>query len=179
MVRKQRGRVGLLTRNGFDWTSRYPLVTAAAALLKAETALVDGELVCLKPNGVSWFDRLHSRTADGEALLFAFDLLELDGTDLKGLPLIERKAMLAELLAASSKPEINALRISCGLQISEHDTDDGAALFRAACRMGLEGIVSKRMASTYRAGPKACKSWVKVRNTKAPGYLRVRDGLDG
>ena len=87
--------------------------------------------------------------------------------------------MLTELLASSSKPATNALRIACGLQLSEHATDDGAALFRAACRMGLEGIVSKRMVCTYRPGPKACRSWVKVRNPKAPGYLRVRDGLDG
>ena len=148
-------------------------------MLKANSVMLDGELVCLKSNGVSCFDTLHSRTADPSAILFAFDLIELDGADLKALPLIERKAKLAELLAASSKPETNALRIACGLQINEHATDDGAALFRAACRMGLEGIVSKRMASTYRPGPKACRSWVKVRNPKAPGYLRVRDGLDG
>jgi hypothetical protein len=108
-----------------------------------------------------------------------FLMLELDGDDLKSLPLIERKAMLAELIARSSQGEINAVRIACGLQINEHATDDGAAPFRVACRMGLEGIVSKKMASTYRPGPKACRSWIKVRNSKAPGYLRVRDRLDG
>ncbi len=179
MIRKIGDRVRLFTRRGYDWTARYPLVTAAAVLLKAESVTVDGELVCLRPDGVSCFDTLHSRINDGEAMLFAFDLIELDGADIKPLPLIERKAMLAELLARSSKPATNALRIACGLQISEHAIDDGAALFRAACRMGLEGIVSKKMASTYRPGPKACRSWIKVRNPKAPGYLRVRDGLDG
>jgi bifunctional non-homologous end joining protein LigD len=179
LIRKAGERVRLYTRRGYDWTDRYPAVTSAAAVLKANSAIIDGELVCLKPNGMSCFDTLHSRTADGRAILFAFDVIELDGADLKPLPLIERKAMLAELIAKSSRGEINALRIACGLQISEHGTGDGAALFRAACRMGLEGIVSKKMSSTYRPGPKACRSWIKVRNPKAPGYLRVRDGLDG
>jgi bifunctional non-homologous end joining protein LigD len=179
MIRKTRDRVRLYTRRGYDWTDRYPAVTGAGAALKADSAMIDGELVCLNANGVSCFHTLHSRTNDREAMLFAFDLLELDGEDLKPRPLIERKAMLAELIATSTRGEINAVRIACGMQINEHDTGDGAALFRAACRMGLEGIVSKKMASTYRPGPKACRSWIKVRNPKAPGYLRVRDGLDG
>jgi bifunctional non-homologous end joining protein LigD len=142
MIRKTGDRVRLFTRNGFDWSARYPL--AAAALLKADSAMLDGELVCLKPNGLSCFDTLHSRTADHRGMLFAFDLIELDGSDLKAVPLIERKAMLAELLATSSKPETNALRIACGLQISEHATGDGAALFRAACRMGWKASYRRK-----------------------------------
>jgi bifunctional non-homologous end joining protein LigD len=94
MIRKAGDRVRLYTQSGYDWTDRYPAVTGAAAVLKANSAIIDGELVCLKRNGMSCFDTLHSRTKDREAMLFAFDLLELDGDDLKPLPLIERKATL-------------------------------------------------------------------------------------
>ena len=160
-------RIRLFTRRGFDWTERYPWVSESAAALRVTSATIDGEVVCAGKDGLADFARLHSRCHDGEAFLYAFDLLECDGEDLRSLPLMERKRRLAKLLKRARK----------GIRLVEHDEGDGEALFRAACRMGLEGIISKKLDSRYRSG--RCKSWVKVKNQRAPGYLRVRDGMDG
>jgi bifunctional non-homologous end joining protein LigD len=166
-LRKSGDRVRLFTRRGFDWTKRYSWVTDSAAKLRAGSLTVDGELVCAGEDGIADFSRLHSRCFDHQAFLYGFDLLELDGEDWRGRPLIERKDMLAKLLR----------QMAPGIRYCEHDDGDGETLFRAACRMGLEGIVSKRAQSRYRSG--RCKSWVKTKNKRAPGYMRVRDGLDG
>jgi bifunctional non-homologous end joining protein LigD len=163
LARKTGERVRLFTRRGFDWTDRYPAVAAAAARLKAKTLTIDGELVVPGKDGIANFEKLHSRVHDGKAILYAFDLLELDGEDLRKRPLMERKTMLVRLLR----------RARAGIHLSEHDDGDGEALFRAACRLGMEGIVSKRTASIYRSG--RTKSWVKVKNGRAPGYLLVHD----
>lgn len=168
-LRKDGDRVRLFTRRGFDWTDRYPAVVAGARRLKAGTLTIDGELVCANDAGLADFAKLHSRCFDDEAFLYAFDLMELDGEDLKPLPLIERKARLAKLLR----------RAPAGVHLVEHHDADGPALFEAASGMGLEGIIAKRADSPYRPGPKVCKSWVKVKNKRAPGYMRVRDGTDG
>jgi bifunctional non-homologous end joining protein LigD len=169
-VRKDGDRVRLLTRRGFDWTERYPLAAAGARKLKAKTCTIDCELVCAAADGVADFASLHSRCADDAAFLYAFDLMELNGKDLKALPLLERKARLAKLINGRGKT---------GIHLVDHDTGDGAALFQAACKMGLEGIVAKRAASKYYPGPKRCLAWVKVKNKTAPGYLRFRDGMEG
>ena len=166
-VRKDGDRLRLFTRRGFDWTDRYPLAAAGARKLKAQSATLDCELVCCDSNGIADFARLHSRVFDNEAFLFAFDLMELNGEDLTSQPLIERKAALAGLLG----------RRAFGVHAVDYDTGDGPALFRAACDMGLEGIISKRAESKYRPGPKKCESWVKVKNKRAPGYMRFRDGM--
>ena len=96
------------------------------------------------------FDALHRRGTVPGAILQAFDLLMLDGEDLRQLPLAERKTHLARLLAQPT----------AGLALNEHTDDDGATVFAAACRMGLEGIVSKRLAAPYRSGPS--RDWNKV-----------------
>ena len=93
----------------------------------------------------------------------AFDLLELDGTDLRPLPLAGRKTRLAKLLS----------RPPAGLELNAHTDDDGATVFAAACRMGLESIVSKRLAAPYRSGP--CRDWLKVKNPDSPAMIRVRE----
>jgi len=138
LVRKSGDRVRLFTRRGFDWTDRYPFAVSSALRLAAKSATLDCELVYTRENGISCFDTLHNRLHDREAFLYAFDLLEQDGMDLRARPLIERKAMLAELLA---KP------VTLGIHIVEHDTGTGPALFKAGCKMGLEGIVSKKIDS--------------------------------
>jgi ATP-dependent DNA ligase len=171
-VHKSGDRVRLLTRRGFDWTDRYPLARKAASALKARTLVLDCELVCVDERGIADFGKLHSRCFDEEAILYAFDVMSIDGEDLKAMPLLERKARLAALLKRSGKK----LR---GIHLVEHDAGDGAALFRAACKIGLEGIVSKKADSRYRPGPKRCLSWRKVKNKSAPGYRRVRDGMEG
>lgn len=167
-VRKDGDRVRLFTRRGFDWTERYPRIVAAALKVKATSFTMDGETVCVDKSGVADFARLHSRCFDREAIFYAFDVMEIDGSDLKPTPLIDRKKRLRKLIR---RPD--------GIHYVDHDTDGGAELFQAACKMGLEGIVSKRAAGRYMPGPKRCQSWRKTKNKLSPGYLRVRDGMDG
>jgi bifunctional non-homologous end joining protein LigD len=97
-------------------------------------------------------------------MLYAFDLLELGGKDLRALPLGERKAKLAKLLA----------RAPVGIVFNEHTDQDGAVVFRHACKMGLEGIVSKRLAAPYWSGPS--RDWLKVKNPDSPAMVRFREG---
>src|SRR5262245_2721643 len=107
------------------------------------------------------FDRLRYRRADGAVFLFAFDLLELDGRDLRREPLEVRKATLASVLRKASP----------GVQLNEHlSHPDGEAVFRHACKMGLEGIVSKRLGSLYRSGRSS--DWLKTKNPAAPAVRR-------
>jgi bifunctional non-homologous end joining protein LigD len=96
-------------------------------------------------------------------MLYGFDLLELDGEDLRGLPLADRKKRLARLLG----------RRRIGIVLSEHTDEDGALLFVHACRMGLEGIVSKRLTAPYRSGPS--RDWLKVKNPDSPAVIRARE----
>jgi bifunctional non-homologous end joining protein LigD len=168
-ARKDGDRVRLFTRRGFDWTERYPRAAAGVRKLKVTSATIDCELVVAGDDGVADFARLHSRCADDEAFLYAFDIMELDGADLRQMELVGRKKALARVLR----------RANDGIHLCEHHEGDGPALFEAACRLGLEGIVSKKAASIYRPGPKKTTAWVKVKNKRAPGYLRFRDGLEG
>jgi len=152
------GVARLISRNGQDWTSRMPAVAAAAAEIDAREAVLDGEVVVLDKHGISRFQllqnalgRFRSRVATN-AHYYVFDLLHLDGRDLKSLPLLERKAILRRILPRGSKKK----RL---LAFSDHVTGSGTAFFREACRAGLEGIISKRVDSPYegsRAG-----TWVK------------------
>src|SRR5215510_5790750 len=143
MVRRDGARVRLLTRRGNDWSDRYPLIAAAVGALRVRSCLIDGEAVACGDDGLPAFDRLRYRRQDGAVFLFAFDLLELDGRDLRREPLEVRKATLASLLR----------RAGAGLRLNEHlEHEDGDVVFRHACKMGLEGIVSKRLGSRYRSG---------------------------
>src|SRR5476651_207929 len=81
IARKRDGRVRLFTRNGFDWTDRYPLIREAVAALAPASATIDGEAVWCDGEGLAIFDKLHSRACDDQVFLYAFDLLELDGQD--------------------------------------------------------------------------------------------------
>jgi bifunctional non-homologous end joining protein LigD len=106
IVRKQGARVRLLTRRGYDWTDRYPLIVKAAAKLRASSVTIDGEAVSCDQAGVADFAKLHSRAHDDWVFLYVFDLLELDGVGHRPFPLEERKSALAQLLqggAASGK----------------------------------------------------------------------------
>jgi bifunctional non-homologous end joining protein LigD len=158
--RKTGDRVRLFTRRGYDWTERYPLIAKAVAALQATSATIDGEAVCCDESGVSVFDNLHSRRCDDRALLYAFDLLELDGHDLRPQPLHARKARLEQLLATAP----------AGIQYNEHVEGDGQIVFAHACKLGLEGIVSKHREHAYRSG--RSETWLKVKNPAAPGVTR-------
>jgi bifunctional non-homologous end joining protein LigD len=138
-VRREGEAVRLFTRRGYDWSGRYPAIAVTAMLLRARSFTLDGEAVVCGPDGVAIFDALHRRGTVTEAMLYAFDLLELDGEDLRGLTLSDRKKRLARLLG----------RRRVGIVLSAHTAEDGATIFRRACRMGLEGIVSKRLTAPY------------------------------
>jgi bifunctional non-homologous end joining protein LigD len=163
IARKREGRVRLFTRNGFDWTDRYPRISAAVGALRVLQAVVDGEAVWCDGAGLAIFDKLHGRAYDGEVILYAFDLLELHGEDWRPRPPEERKARLAKLLA----------KAPVGIHYTEHLEGDGAAIFAQACRLGAEGIVSKHREHPYRSGPS--KAWLKTKNPAAPGMLRFRE----
>lgn len=147
-------RVRLFTRNGHDWTGRFPEVAQAAAALPVRTALLDGEAVVQDDRGRSDFGALQAALSPGQATgvtYFAFDLLHLDGFDLTRSPLRLRKELLARLLDRDVGP----------IRISEHVRGRGAAVHREACRLGLEGIVSKRAEAPYTPG--RGRSWRKVK----------------
>jgi bifunctional non-homologous end joining protein LigD len=150
--------VRVFSRNGRDWTDRVPLLAKAIAKLRVKSVTIDGEGVVCRPDGVSDFDRLRAavgRLGSRDAFLYAFDLLEINGTNLRRDAWDERRKVLARLLRGVSK----------GIRISEHLDGDGATAFRHACRMGLEGIVAKRRDRPYRSGRSA--DWIKVKNPYA------------
>ena len=153
-------RVALYTMTGVSWTERYPWIVEDVARLNVGHAILDAECCCDGDNGITDFERLQARVNDDSAYAYAFDLLMLDGEDMRKLPLLERKAALAKLLR-KAKP---------GIRYSEHMTGDGRIVFHQACRLGLEGIVSKRITAPYRSGK--VKTWLKLKNPQAPGYLR-------
>jgi bifunctional non-homologous end joining protein LigD len=165
LVREDK-RVRLLTRNGHDWSDRYPWIVESALKNRFRQFVIDGEAVVLGVDGVADFNALHSRQHDEEVQLYAFDILALDGEDLRSLSLSMRKTNLARLLAR--RPD--------GIFVAPYETGEiGPDLFRAACNMGLEGMVSKRVDRPYRAG--RSKDWVKVKNRKHPAMSRVMDSF--
>jgi bifunctional non-homologous end joining protein LigD len=146
-ARLENGTVKLLTRKGLDWTKKFPTIAEAVAKLPAKTALIDGELVCEDTDGISRFSLLQQDLKEGRhdrMVLYAFDLMHLDGVDLMPAPLSERKAALAKLLDHERRGGV--------LRFSESLTKPGSALLKQACKMGLEGIVSKLADAPYRSG---------------------------
>jgi bifunctional non-homologous end joining protein LigD len=156
--------VRLYTRNANDWSARLPAIAASAARIKARSFTIDGEAVVLGPDGLSRFDDLRRREAARTAILYAFDLIEQDGEDLRDRPFLDRKAALARLLHG----------IKAGILLNEHVVEDGPTVFAHACRLGAEGIVSKKVDGTYRSGP--CPVWIKVRNPASVAVQRERSG---
>ena len=144
--------VRLLTRNGLDWAPRMPALAAAFKTLGVRRARLDGELVALRDDGVSSFPGLQSALKAGrdDTLVYsAFDLLHLDGWDLRPCTLLDRKSLL------------QALPLRGALRFSEHVTGAAAAMHANAGRLGLEGIICKRAAAPYRAGRGG--DWLKVK----------------
>jgi bifunctional non-homologous end joining protein LigD len=134
------------------------------AKLRAKSFTIDGEAVVVGADGVAVFDALHRRQRASDAILYAFDLLEFNAKDQRPLPLVERKAKQAKLLA----------RTPPGIVYNEHTDDDGATVFRHACKLGLEGLVSKRLSAPYRSG--SSRDWIKVKNPDSPAMRRHRAG---
>jgi bifunctional non-homologous end joining protein LigD len=150
-ARLEGGKVRLLTRKQQNWTHRFSRIAEAVASLPAETALLDGEIVVEDERSISSFSLLQTDLKDGRTdrfVYYAFDLLYLDGRDLTGEPLVERKAALAELLERRSRDDIKSNIIRYTGDFGE----SGPVILRHACEMGLEGIVSKRRSAPYRSG---------------------------
>jgi bifunctional non-homologous end joining protein LigD len=156
LCRLEGGRARLVTRNGNDWTSRLPAVARAAEALELRDAWLDGELVVLGPDGVPSFAALQKAMRQrGEGLTYqVFDAPWLDGRAIAHECVLERKARLEERVRG---------RCARGMvRYSDHLRGEGAAFFARAFEAGLEGIVSKRVGSGYRAGVR-CREWLKVK----------------
>jgi ATP-dependent DNA ligase len=162
MVWRDGERVRLFTRRGFDWAERYQWIAHSARQLPVTRFLIDGEAVICGEDGVSDFERLHSRQHDTGVFLYAFDLLSVGGFDIRHEQLDHRRDMLSKLLA---QPD--------GIRFSEHLNGEGERMFQHACKLGLEGIVCKRRDAPYRSG--RSKAWVKVKNPESPAMRRLEE----
>ena len=156
-ARKNRAQVQLLTRTGLDWTHRMKAIAAEIAKLPAQSAILDGEVVVLSENGTTSFADLQAAFREGakHTLTYVvFDLLHLDGRNLRGLELTKRKDLLGSLFEGfDGDADI--------LRINEHLEADGARVFQEACSLHAEGIVSKRASGTYVSGRSG--AWVKIK----------------
>src|SRR5438874_1942972 len=128
MVRREGSRVRCFTRGGYDWAARFPAIVQAALRIKAQSFLIDGEVVVCRDDGLSDFKALHSRRRDYDAVLFAFDLIEHQGDDLRNAPLLDRKRQLAKLLG----------RTKDGIQFNEHLAHDGPAVCNVGLAIGID-----------------------------------------
>jgi bifunctional non-homologous end joining protein LigD len=160
IARKTGAQVRLYSRPGNDLTRRFPLIVETLARLRSRSCIIDGEAVACDENGVASFNLIRYRRHDDSTFLYAFDLIELNGDDLRRDPLEVRKATLASIVAKASP----------GIRFNEHIEGDGPTVFVHACTMGLEGIVSKRKDSAYRSG--RSPDWLKMKNPDAPAVTR-------
>jgi bifunctional non-homologous end joining protein LigD len=168
MARRDSRGLRLFTRNGYDFAGRFPSIVAAIASLPVRSCVIDGEAIVVDESGLSVFELLRYRHHDHAALLCNFDLVELDGNDLRRTPIEERKDFLATLL---NRPQE-------GIAFNQHYLCDGAVLFKHACALGCEGVVSKRLGSPLplRSG----RSLLKVKNPAAPAVRReAEEDWDG
>ena len=165
------GKVTLSTRKGNDWTDRMPALAEAIRALPVKTALLDGEMVSLDACGVSDFQRLQDALSRGPAsqaaslVYYAFDLLYLNGVDLRGVGLAQRKALLGQTLARLPPSVASTIRMS------DHVIGQGPAFFAQAARMGLEGIISKQLEAPYRSG--RSRHWLKVKCMERQEFVVV------
>jgi bifunctional non-homologous end joining protein LigD len=157
LARKDGARVKLWSRRGADFTDRFPRIAEAVRGLPAERALIDGEAVVFRPDGLSDFAALLTKRGGESASYVAFDLLTLESEDLRLDPIEERRKALSGLVAGLP-----------GILFSEAIEAEGELVFVKACALGLEGIVSKRAGSLYRCG--TSRHWLKCRN---PAFIRT------
>jgi len=166
LVQRDGDRVRPITRGGYDWTKCFPWIAEAALRNRHRQFVIDGEAVILGVDGYFDFNAVDSGKHNEEVQLCAFDVLAMDGDDLRDLPLSMRKANLQRLLAR--RPE--------GIFLS--DFEQGGIrpdLFRAACRMGLEELVSKHRDRPYRGGRQM--HWIKVKNRSHPAMDRALESF--
>jgi bifunctional non-homologous end joining protein LigD len=142
--------VTLWSRYGTNFTDRLPKIAEAVCSLAAKNALIDGEAVVFRPDGHSDFAALRTKAGSARACLVAFDLVNLNGVDLRQHPIEERRAALAPLVAGVDHVLFRDVLVA-----------DGALVFAKACELGFEGIVSKRVGSRYRSG--TSRNWLKLK----------------
>jgi bifunctional non-homologous end joining protein LigD len=155
-LRVEGGGATLKTRKGLDWTNKFQAIAKEGSALP--DVLIDGEIVALDHNGAPDFSALQAAISDGKTdslIFYAFDLLFADGEDLRKLPLAERKARLKELLQARPKSKAKLIRYV------EHFESSGDAVLQSACKLSLEGIVSKKLSARYRSG--RSEDWTKAK----------------
>jgi len=175
-VRIDGGEVQLLTRKGLDWTHRFGTLADELKSIAAQSAVIDGEAVVQNANGVTSFAALVGALKSKrprDLRFMAFDLMFLDGDDLCALPLRERKERLRYLLDCS--------HTGTAISFSDHIAGDGKPALQEACRLGLEGIVSKRLDTPYRSG--RSDDWRKVKCIEIDsflilGFTRAKDSRD-
>ena len=160
LARRGADGVRLITRHGNDFAGRFPLIAAAVAALRVRSCLIDGEAIVCDEKGLAVFDLVRRQRTNPAAIHCAFDLLELDGEDLRQIPIETRKRTLASLLRGTHP----------GIALNKHFEENGATIFKHACGLGCEGIVSKRLGSPDHSG--RSKHWIKVKNPKAPAVKR-------
>lgn len=167
-VHRDSAGVRIITRGGFDWTERFPSIAAAATELDADSFIIDGEGVVLDEAGRADFSLLQQalggrggKLPAERAMLYAFDLLYLDGLDLRSMALVERRQMLERLIDHESS----------FLRLSEEVEADGAEFLASACRFGLEGIVAKRRISPYRSGRNG--DWLTIKCVQSDTFLFI------
>jgi bifunctional non-homologous end joining protein LigD len=159
----ENGRVTLFSRQGLDWTERFPTIARALADVPVKVAIIDGEVVVQTGAGVASFAMLVDalKSGGGDMLFYAFDLLYLDGFDLRDSPLSARKAALSQLLVDLGAAE--------RIRYSDHIEGGGDEVFRHASRLGLEGIISKMASSPYRSG--RVKTWLKIKSSQSDSFV--------
>jgi bifunctional non-homologous end joining protein LigD len=164
LARLDDGTARLITRNDQDWTAKFPELAEAFSRLGLLGTVLDGEIVKLAENGISSFAALQdalSKEQTADLTYVAFDLLFLDGEDLRGQPLEERKRRLSELLAEA--PET--------IRVSEYRVGGGKSLYQRACELRLEGIISKRRESVYRGA--RSDDWLKVKCLNTEEFIII------
>jgi len=162
------GKVRVITRGGHDWTARFPAIAEEAERLGLDSAIMDGEAVLLDGQGRADFGALQralggrgGKRQASEAMLYAFDLLYLDGHDIRRMELVERRALLADLLTGAAGP----------IRLSEDIAAKGTQLLDTACGMGLEGIIAKRRSAPYRSGRGG--EWLKIKCVQSEGFVII------
>ena len=163
LAQKDGDQVKLITRNGYDFADRYRLIVDAIASLPVKSCIIDGEAIVVDQNGLSVFDLIGYRRHDHAATLCAFDVIELDGADLRRCPIEERKERLAGVLRQPHH----------AIALNQTYEGDGAVIYQHACVFGCEGIVSKQLGSAYRMG--RTDQWLKIKNPVAPAVRRERE----
>jgi bifunctional non-homologous end joining protein LigD len=157
----RRGRnTRLFSRNGHNFADHFPLIAEAIEALPVRSCVIDGEAIVCGDAGLAVFDLIRGHATNAGAVLCAFDLLEVNGEDLRREPLEDRKRRLAGLLRLPHE----------GIAINEHFSGDGVIIYQHACALGCEGIVSKRLGSPYRAGRSA--HWLKIKNPASAAVKR-------